>query len=281
MEADNQLSFEEDIQQAEELKQILRTAANEDPLKVYPHGDSLPNMLPRLPRWPSGLGFGFDTPYGGFQAVTVLGGDAGVGKSTLSMACALENARDGACVVYFDAENAAGEQRVRAVMWHGGESHFTAAQQHLAMNFTWSQIDNRHSWATMLVFASQRIRHVHKRVLIVLDSMQTIADEIDTSGNMLAVTAAIYSAMNRIVRESEGRISFLVLSELNKESGLKGGVAKYRGTMIMRITRDDLPGGEPDYRIDLLKNRTGRTPGDLGLYRLEWWRCRFEKVQVS
>lgn len=283
MEGDLHLEVEHALDVSERLRKILRAAAAEEPIKVYPTGGSLAEHYARLPRWPSGLGPDFDTKYSGFQAVTAFGGHAGVGKSTLAMSCALENARDGACVVYFDAENAAGEQRERAQYWHGGPAQFDAAQDWLALNFRWVLIDNRHSWSTMLSYAAKQILRRHSRVLIVLDSLQTIADEICAGQNMLAVTADLYSRMNRIVRESDGLISFLVLSELNKEDGVKGGAGKYRATMVLKITREEseAAGVVPRYRLDLMKNRNGPTAGDLGLYELQWWKCRFAKEQVQ
>lgn len=251
-------------------------------MKVYPEGDSLPEPLARLPRWPSGLGPRFDAIYGGLQGVSIFGGDAGVGKSTLSMACALENALSGALVLYFDAENSAGEQRERAVRWCGGEHAFFAVQPQLALHWRWCLVDNRHSWQTLLLYAAQQLSHRHDRVLIVLDSLQTLAHEFEPRRNMLEVTGALYTSMNRLVRTTDGRVSFLVLSELNKEAGLKGGVAKYRATMTLRIDREEENGfGEADYRLHLLKNRNGRRGGDLGLHALDWSRCRFEPVAVS
>lgn len=275
------LDVEIDLRTAETMKRALREAANAEGLKTYPEGDSLPEPLATLPRWHCGLP-SVDVPYGGLQGVTILGGDAGVGKSTFSMACSLENALTGALVLYFDAENAAGEQRARAVRWFGGEAAFGAAQRQLALHWRWCLVDNRHSWQTLLLYAANEISHRHDRVLIVLDSLQTLAHEFEPRRNMLEVTGALYTSMNRLVRATDGRISFLVLSELNKEAGLKGGVAKYRGTMILRIDREDsLALGEHDYRLHMMKNRNGRLGGDLGLYQLEWSSCRFVKASIS
>lgn len=275
-----EFDFEMDISQSERLKHLLREAATEVPICEYPTGSSLVEMHPRLPRWPSGLGPQFDSIFDGFQGITVLGGDAGVGKSTLSMSCALTNAIDGALVIYADAENAAGEQRNRAVRWCGSEEAFQEAQDKLALNLRWTPIDNRNSWGTLLLYAAKQVSHRHRRVLFVMDSLQTISDEISGGRNMLQVTADLYSRMNRIVRQSEGLISFLVLSELNKEAQIKGGAGKYRATMVLRIAREDAMEGQvdPEYMLSLTKNRNGRTPGDIGLYTMNWWRCRFMPV---
>jgi predicted ATP-dependent serine protease len=283
MEGDLHLEVEYELDVSDRLRKVLTSAALEEPIKVYPTGDSLADHYPRLPRWPSGLGIDFDLKFGGFQAVTAFGGQAGVGKSTLAMSCALENARSGACVVYFDAENAPGEQKERAKHWHGGEAAFEAAQSYLALNFRWCGIDNRHSWNTMLSYAAKQVLRRHKRVLIVLDSLQTIADEICSGQNMLQVTADLYSRMNRIVRGSDGLISFLVLSELNKEDGVKGGAGKYRATMVLKITRDQekYADGDPRYVLELMKNRNGPLGGDLGRHKMNWWECRFVKEQIQ
>lgn len=283
MEGDLYLEVEHGLDLSERLRRILRAAAEEEPIKVYPTGDSLADFYPRLPRWPSGLGLDFDMKFGGFQAVTAFGGHAGVGKSTLAMSCALENARAGALVMYFDAENAAGEQQERAKSWHNGEAAFEAAQSWLGLNFRWTPIDNSHSWQTMCSYAAQQVLHRHNRVLIVLDSLQTISDEISAGKNMLQVTADLYSRMNRIVRASDGLISFLVLSELNQEGGVKGGAGGYRATMVLKITRDEEKNvdGDPRYKLELVKNRNGPLGGDLGLYKMQWWLCRFAKEHMQ
>jgi len=282
VESDLVLDAERDVERQEWLQRLLREAAEMEVLKEYPSGHPLAERPARLPRWPSGLGPGFDVVFGGFQGVTILGGDAGVGKSTWSMACALENAHAGALVLYFDAENAAGEQWHRASCWHGGPDAFDRAQERLGMNFRWTLVDNRHSWQTMMLYAAKEILPRHERVLMIFDSMQTICDEIAGGQGMLQVSADLYSRMNRLVRSSDGQIQFLILSELNKEAGVKGGAGKYRGTMVLRIAVEDrIHGSDPTYRIEMLKNRTGRNPGELGTYTLEWQRCRFERVAVT
>ena len=272
---------EEDFRDHDAIVAALRqsTAA---PLKVYPQREHLAEHIPRLPRWPSGLGVEFDsTCGGGLQAVTVLGGPPGVGKSQWSMACALENALCGACVVYFDAENYVGEVRERMIRWFGGPQVFEREFPGFAPDFHWCAIDHSHNWATMMLYAEKLLRSTHRRLLFVLDSIQSIADEIDPGRGMLTVTAEMYSVMNRMVRASGGRIGFLVLSELNREGGMKGGAGSYRGTMVVRIDHaaDELRG--EGYKLAMLKNRNGPTPNDLGLWELDWWRCRFRRVQLT
>lgn len=269
------------LTQVKSLGRMLRESTLESPMRMPPKEQSFADEIPRLPRWPSGLGAEFDAQFGGFQAVTVLGGPAGVGKSQWAIACAMDNAYEkDCCVLYFDAENYEGEQRERVLRWHGGPGGFLAHYQTFSRFFVWSAIDHTTDWTSMMHFAASRLTRHHQRVLIILDSLQSIADEIEP-GRMLQVTAALYSTMNRMVRASGGRISFLVLSEINKEGGMKGGAGAYRGTMIMRIERPEDDQGEGIYRVSMLKNRTGRTVGDLGLFELQHHRCRFVKVNLT
>ena len=262
----------------ESLRKMLRTFSLEV-LKQYPKVVDILSATERLARFPSGLGVEFDANYGGLQAVTSVYGSPGTGKSQFAMACALENVMDDACVVYFDAENHCGEQRERASRWFGGEAQLLAAGSRIVRNLNWCTIDNEHNWDTMLALASQRVLHSHKRVLMILDSVQSIADEI-APGNMLGVTASLYSAMNRLARRSDGRICFLVLSEANKEGGLKGGAGSYRASMVLKIEpQPDM--GKDLFEISILKNRTGRTPGSLGAFEMQWWKSRFARVEFQ
>lgn len=272
---DLEISFRELVA----LRAALQASTERGPA-VYPRTTDMTHALARLPRWTAGIGAEFDQEYEGFQGVTVLGGPAGSGKSQWALACALSNAVDGACVVYFDAENAAGEVRERMVRWFGGELTFTREFPRLKLNMHWAEIDHTHNWKTMMLYVQQLVLHTHKRLLVVLDSVQTIADECDPDRGMLHVTAELYRTMNRIVKQTYGRANFLVLSELNKEGGIKGGSGMYRGTMVMSIAREQEQ-GKDCYRLSLIKNRNGPTPGDIGLYDLDYWRCRFRKVPVS
>lgn len=275
-----ELEVERDLYQSHRLKVILKEAALQEVMKQYPEGDTLAQERVLLPRWPSGLGPDFDTRFeGGFQGLVVLGGAPGVGKSTVSMACAMENMQGSTLVVYLDAENHGGEQRQRAVRCMGGEHAYAAVYKKLAMNFRWTGIDNRHSWETALLYAEKQITRRHKSVLFIIDSMQSLAAAFDPKRCMLQQTSELYESMNRISLASDGLISFLVLSELNKEAGMKGGVAQYRGTMILRISREESTAlGQYDYHFELLKNRYGPFGGDLGLYMLDWKTCRFRRV---
>lgn len=233
----------------------------------------------RLARWPSGLFSDFDFVYDGFQGVTVLGGTSGAGKSQMALACALENADSdgGCCVVYFDAENVAGEIKPRVMRWYGGEApfhqRFSLISQH---RFRWVPVRMGHTWSQMFHCVADWLDSSHERALVVLDSLQKIAKRIAPSANMLNTTQQMLNAMEELVQQSEGRIGFLVLSELNKDDQIKGGSGLYDSTMALKITPEE------DYlvRIEVLKNRNGRRGTDLGLYELDWSICRLRKYST-
>src|SRR6185503_16229927 len=133
-----------------------------------------------------------------------------------------------------------------------------------------------HTWSQMFHCVADWLDSSHERALVVLDSLQKIAKRIAPSANMLNTTQQMLNAMEELVQQSEGRIGFLVLSELNKDDQIKGGSGLYDSTMALKITPEE------DYlvRIEVLKNRNGRRGTDLGLYELDWSICRLRKYST-
>ena len=236
----------------------------------------LDENVARLPRWPSGFYSDFDALLEGFCGLTVLAGPGGSGKSTHAMACALENALSpSTCVAYFDAENALGDQIVRARSWWGSDADFRSNMQAMALRFHWFEVLPGHSWQQLMQTLAQRVLLDHERVLLVFDSMFSIARCF--GGNTLDVCSKMYLALVSLVRRSEGRIRVLALSEMNKDGGVKGLEGVYAATLALMLT-PDAEKGENIVHLKMLKNRSGPLRRDLGFYEIDSATNRMRKT---
>lgn len=224
------------------------------------------NVRP-LPRWASGFYSDFDALLGGFCGLTVLAGPGGSGKSTHAIACALENAMSpGTCVAYFDAENALGDQIVRARNWWGSDADFRSNMEAMALRFHWFEVLPGHSWEQLMRNLAQRVLLDHERVLLIFDSMFSIARCF--GGNTLDVCSRMYLALVSMIRRSEGRIRVLALSEMNKDGGVKGLEGVYASTLALMLTPDPEKGDDVVH-LKMLKNRSGPLRRDLGFYQID------------
>lgn len=252
---------------SEKLQKLLRTSTlRPDGMTAIENRTFLDEVTP-IPRWPSGFMSDFDALFDGFCGLTVLAGPGGSGKSTHAMACALENAlKPNVCVGYFDAENTLGDQIERAKRWWGDEASFRSNMQSIAMRFHWIEVLPGMAWQQITAAFSRRMLLEHEHVLIILDSVFSIARCF--GGRPLDDASRIYVALLSLVRQSEGRIRILALSELNKDGGVKGLEGVYASTLSLKFEPEH-EHGENVLRLKMLKNRSGRFQSDLGLYVID------------
>ena len=78
----------------------------------------------------------------------------------------------------------------------------------------------------------------------------------------------------RSVKETLGRIAFMVVSELNKEGNLKGGQLDYKADLALRIQK--IKDEKDMVQIDITHSRSTRG-GDLGRFYRDWPTGRFDK----
>lgn len=243
---------------------------------------SLADAEPPLPRWPLGLLSDFDAVFGndeyplaGASGLTLLAGEGGTGKSLVAMGCALENAATpGTCVCYLDAENTSGDQAQRAIAWFGGERRFREGIGELELNFHWIEIGRGLSYRNILAAAAARLLHDHERLLLIVDSINSLSRKIP--GRVLDTLSRLYGALAALVRDSGGRIGVLALSELNSGGAVKGLEGVHDATVALKLQRE-LDLGDQIVRLRMLKNRNGLFRSDLGLYEIHAGSCRLQR----
>lgn len=261
--------FEIAARYAVQIRQLLFSSSLQaEQLMPVQYGDLLdPNARP-MPTWPSGLYSDFDALFGGFRGLTVLAGPSGCGKSMHALACGLESAMSpGTCVVYLDAENSLGDQIARARNWWGSDADFRSNMQAMALRFHWLEVMPGHSWKQLMQSISQRVLLDHERVLLILDSVSSVARCL--GGNALDTSSRIYQQLRLLVRASEGRIRALALSPLNREGGVRGLEGVYDSDLALKLEHER-DSGEGAMRMRMLKHRGGPTRSDLGLYQLDY-----------
>lgn len=265
------------MQIAWELQSIIRASKQRTAKK--PEHSALENPSIDLPRWPSGFFSDFDVVLDGFQGITLIGGRWGTGKSLAALACALKNAHQpGQCVIYLDSENPHASQKARALRWYGGREGFVNGHPAVSQTrFFWFSLQPGMSWHSILDAAAERIMHDHENVLFVFDSVQSVARTVQPDMNALRASEKLYEWADSVMRQSDGRIRSLMLSELNASEGIKGVTGAHLATMILRFERADEE-GENFIRVHLDKNRNERRAGDLGLYEISWRTSTIRKV---
>lgn len=231
-------------------------------------------------RWPSGLHSDFDAVFDGFVGVTVVAGRGGCGKSSMALSCALENAlQPGTAVFYLDAENDLGLQQWRAQRWFGSQPLYEVQMIKLAgSRFHWVQIMPGHTWDQAMHYIAERVSLEHERVLIVVDSINTFARY--HKGKEYENSSLIYMACNTMARDTLGKISTLVLSELNGSGEVRGREGEHHGTLVLLVERDhDL--GDDCVAMKMLKHRAGPLKVELGSYLISAKHTRLVKLDAE
>ncbi len=251
------------LAQAKDLPSIRRR------LEVSPMADE---DLPEYPRWPSGIAV-FDEKYGGFQGLTVLGGEWGAGKSGAALASSLEAAHQDICTIVVDAENGAGLVQKRVRRWYG--HNFAQEFPRIAgTSWFWTRAHFGHRLSDVVDLILQRYMTGHTGILVVLDSLNTISDLMSKpQANEFQNLRFLVAWMDWLVQESHGFIRFIACSELNAAGGIKGRNPAYRASVGLTIRKK--PNGAADEcELDLIKHRDGAA-GKLGTFTRDWQTSRF------
>lgn len=221
------------------------------------------------PVWPTAL-HGEPTILRAFQGVTFIAGGPSAGKSWWAIASAIDAARLGWHVLYVAAEMSPAQILRRATRYLEGasvpdcfellEAGYGASAQTLVDEVT-ASVDER-------------------RTLIVLDSISSFVDQAEASPSAEDVhrigplKQLTMWALN-VRRETNGEVSFLVLSEKNAQGETKGRFGDHKADLVVSITSD--PETRLGKRITVTKAWEAET-GKLGLFALDPKKARLTWV---
>jgi hypothetical protein len=219
--------------------------------------DEVPENM--TPFWKTGCD-AVDKLTGGGAGMVVCAGMPKVGKSLIALSSSVEAARAGFKTVYVNAEMSSGHllrrfhnymKKVDPIV--GENLHIAHVGPGLTIDALYAEIKN---------FA---IDDETEKILIILDSINRIVEfgcSADGSEDGYWKTLADWSAwaMNSR-RASEGKISWLLISELNSQGSVKGRNLEYTADIVLRLQSS---GVEDVVEIDVPYSRISKS-GNIGM----------------
>jgi predicted ATP-dependent serine protease len=222
------------------------------------------NLVPRdvqerSPRW--------WTPIGALEiyGVSVLGGDAGAGKSMFAMSTALQSAlRDDVATVYVAAEMTR-EQVYARLGWLAKAWGHTPKTLEFALSTGRLVVLLRNGPTTFAEFTEAVGAGLmgEDSGLVVVDSINSLLDSFEDDLDYWTRFRSLRNAVIDARRQSEGRLAFLLLSELNKDSVTKGRQWEYAADLVLNFKQTAAP---RTVAVRVVKSREPGVEGALG----EW-----------
>lgn len=210
---------------------ILRTSMEvEEPLRIVKYADAI--QKPELPTWPTGL----EGPINrlvNFRGVSIVAGEPSAGKSFLSIASSIKAAQiDDWQVLYIVAEMGEAQVARRARAFCDGPPPDE-----------WEMIvaDFGADIGPLVELICSRV--TERRTLIVIDSISSFVDQAKVNPNpddphgLTLLRRMIMWAMN-VKRKTDGQVSFMILSELNKDGRTKGRFGDYKADVVVSMETD-------------------------------------------
>jgi hypothetical protein len=211
--------------------------------------------------------------YGGGYGLTTVAGDAKAGKTMFAIGTAVEAARDGWRVVYLNAELDKVEVMLAIMRYCRGEISERVNERLTVVtcDYTFQPMD-------AVSNVEQSIGLGDSAILLVLDSINALVDLAqDAPGvDYWALNALWRNFAIRATRMSLGKLGFLVISETNKDGGVKGRTLEYKSDLVVTIKQDK---GDREYvEIDATHSRSTRS-GVLGLFKRNRPVGRFDQCE--
>lgn len=205
-------------------------------LPVEKYSSLCPDDAPgdAMPFWPTGCSR-LDALTGGGYGMTVISGEPKVGKSLLAMSAAIEAARSGWRVVYLNAE------LTKASILNRVLAYAKTIDDDLKANLSIHQIEAGFTVDDAMEAIRAQLDLDTMRLLIVQDSINRIVDLSCEDGSEFGYwrTLRMWSELaRRTARLSEGLISSIIVSELNKQGRTKGGGLDYAADLVVSIKAD-------------------------------------------
>lgn len=246
-----------------ELVDLLRLQAHGSGKPVRHYGSALPTPPAT---WPSGIS-SLDSRDGGFARLSVIAGAPKLGKSQLALRSALEAARAGWRVFYFDAENPDEELARRMT------NYFSAGEIQDRPDWYLDRFTLLHLGASATLFdlssyVAEHLCELDERALIVLDSANRLAKRIDAR----SPKSIYFRALGQIVdwaaavgSLSHGMVGVLLLWELNRKGEAVGMDVEYSADRLLYVRKE----GRQKY-VTLDFSCRSSEGGYLGAYRRDY-----------
>jgi predicted ATP-dependent serine protease len=174
----------------------------------------------------------------GGVGVTVLAGQPKVGKSLMSLSCGIESAKAGWRVIYVNAEMSRAHIGLRLLNYMGKIDPQVASRMKIANVTTGITIDGLYDEI------EKEVEPTDTKLLIILDSINRIVDMGQSEGGENAYWRLLRDwsawAMNSR-RSTEGRIGWLIVSELAAQGHVKGRSLEYLADVVIRLNSTDVP----------------------------------------
>lgn len=260
---------------ADVLLDMLQQATNREMLDTFSLQDPLVPVGGRVQKWRTGITAVDHMTEGGGYGLTVFGGQPKLGKSLAAMGAGLTACADDWVVVYVNAELTPREmhQRIGRYLRRPG-CQITPGHVHL--NFMLVNANPGFTIEGLIPEIRQTVDLDTHRILIVLDSVNRLAEGDGQMGKgefAYFQRLRAWSEWPRIAtRVSEGRLSFLCVSELNRKDQIKGGGLEYGANLVVTFTQAGDTNDLVD--IDVSLSRETRS-GTCGEHRREWESSRF------
>ena len=247
-------------------RKLLATFETQDPL--VPIGGH-----PRM--WPSGMHRLDNVTRGGGYGLTVYGGQPKLGKSLAALGSALTACAHGWTVVYVNAELTPREMRQRIERYLAAPG-CTISPVEVGLNLMLVNVNPGFSIEQLLPEIEHTVSLDTTQILIVLDSVNRLAQGDGKMGSGEGAywhRLRAWSEWPRIAtRISEGRLSFLAVSELNRKDQIKGGDLEYGANLVVTFTK----AGDSNDLVDIEVTLSRETPaGEVGEHRRDWASSRF------
>lgn len=220
------------------------------------------------PRYPSGIE-AIDAETGGFYGLTVVGGQSGVGKSMLGIGSSLLGAMNGWRVFYGNAELKIPELSRRVGAFIGEGNRDFLSRWHCIDLFQGATLDK------LVCEVTSNAVQEDKKILLVIDSLNSLVRKMGRveSGYFQAIDDVCAFA-ETCVRKSHGRVGVLLVSELSKHGGIKGGTTEYVCDFDIRMSHGEKQSDVTEIRAE--KGREGGGYRNYGSYHPEYKTCSFE-----
>ena len=227
------------------------------------------------PKFPTGLP-ALDALTGGGYGMTVVAGAPKVGKSLVAVCAAVEAARRGWEVVYFNCELTQYEMLTRLKRYTRGD--MGPLKKNLLIVDPTSGFQPLDA-AKIVRNRIDPVRAEQDRVLIIIDSINRIANLSGTGSRADGYwrTMEAWSEwLRNAAKSSEGNVASMIISELNGQDHIKGRNLEYAANLVVRMkaTEGDI------VEIDVPYAR-GSRGGDCGFHERVWQEARFKFVDFG